>query len=259
MNNATGAAYVYKDECHKYRLPEESTIFTAEAYSIQQSLTRISHSTYNKFLVLSDSLSVLSSIKSIPSTHPTISNIRETLETIFKQNKEVYLIWIPSHIGIPGNEKADQAAKSATEEDNIIMTHQYYKDVKLSTKKVVFEQWQTDWNNTINNKLRLIKQTTKPWTSPVNRQQQVLITRLRIGHTRITHAYLFRREDPPICNTCHTRITVDHLLRNCTVFEQTRGTVEITSNNLTEILNNDSDNITKVLKYLKITGLYNKL
>ena len=39
--------------------------------------------------------------------------------------------------------------------------------------------------------------------------------RLRIGHTRITHSYLLKREEPPYCFGCDTLFTVRHFLLEC--------------------------------------------
>jgi hypothetical protein len=37
----------------------------------------------------------------------------------------------------------------------------------------------------------------------------VVILRLRLGHTYLTHGYLLRKELAPVCDTCHVPLTVD--------------------------------------------------
>jgi len=43
----------------------------------------------------------------------------------------------------------------------------------------------------------------------------ILITRLRIGHSRMTHSYLLSRESQPVCDHCKCHLTVKHMLLEC--------------------------------------------
>ena len=54
----------------------------------------------------------------------------------------------------------------------------------------------------------------KPHTSLCRRDETVL-TRLRIGHSRVTHSYLLSRESQPICDHCKCVFTVKHMLLEC--------------------------------------------
>ena len=45
--------------------------------------------------------------------------------------------------------------------------------------------------------------------SSLSRRDQVVINRLRIGHTRCTHSYLLTGADQPECTTCQCPLTVD--------------------------------------------------
>ena len=50
---------------------------------------------------------------------------------------------------------------------------------------------------------------------PLSRHDCVLINRLRIGHTRLTHSYLLLGDDQPECGTCQRPLTVKHILIEC--------------------------------------------
>ena len=116
------------------------------------------------------------------------------------------MCWIPSHIGVRGNERADSVAKAALDlrPDNI---HIPYTDLKSKINKLFFAKWQQRWNNNISNKLFQIKPTLGEWRPAFrkSRKEQVIRSRVRIGHTKRTHSYLLKQEQPPQCSTCHSR------------------------------------------------------
>ena len=51
----------------------------------------------------------------------------------------------------------------------------------------------------INNKLHSIKPYLSAWKNHHHRKESVMLTRLRIGHTRLTHQHLLKGEDEPKC------------------------------------------------------------
>ena len=63
--------------------------------------------TSNKFVIFSDSLSVLKSLHHMSSKNPQIQKLLEKHHELAECNVIVYC-WIPSHIGIAGNENVDQ-------------------------------------------------------------------------------------------------------------------------------------------------------
>ena len=66
--------------------------------------------TNNKFIIFSDSLSVLNDMNHTRSKNPQIQKLLEKCHELLA-NTEIVLCWISSRIGIPGNEKVDQQAK----------------------------------------------------------------------------------------------------------------------------------------------------
>ena len=47
---------------------------------------------------------------------------------------------------------------------------------------------------------------------------QVVLSRCRIGHSRLTHAFLLKGDPPPQCIGCQLPLTLKHILLNCVVF-----------------------------------------
>ena len=89
----------------------ESSIFTAEACAIDLALDVISKEKHKKFIIFSDSLSVLLSLNNKKLEHPLIIKLLCRLHST--SNKEIVFCWIPSHNGVRENHRADTAAKSA--------------------------------------------------------------------------------------------------------------------------------------------------
>ena len=73
------------------------------------------------------------------------------------------------------------------------------------------------WNSASFNKLKEIEPTVNYHRSclKLSRREEIVLALLRIGHTRITHSYLFKREDQPYCFGCNTPFTVKHILLDC--------------------------------------------
>ena len=135
--------------------------------------------------------------------HPFILDILKQYCILTKQNKTVEFCWIPSHIGIYGNTKADKAAKDALNFE-IAEFHIPYTDLKFSIKKYVNSLWQICWDSYHTSKLYSIQnKVNKPCNTILKREDEVIISRLRIGHSKLTHSYLMNKEDPPECISCN--------------------------------------------------------
>ena len=85
-----------------------------------------------------------------------------------------------------------------------------------------------------------------------SRQNQTKITRCRIGHTRLTHAYLLTNEQPPFCISCNEPFTVKHFLITCTEFNFIRNKY-YTAKTVRELFSDTSSD--KIIKFLKLTFL----
>ena len=130
----------------------------------------------------------------------------------------------PSHVGIHGNELADAAARRAAAAPCTrrlpLPARNYYPLVR----SYMLSKWQAEWDSCASSKLRSIKPTLEPWQSCLqgNRLQEVVLCRLRIGHTYSTHSYLLSGGEQPLCSRCSVPLTVAHLLLLCSHLEPAR-------------------------------------
>ena len=95
------------------------SIFTAECIAINDAMQiAIDNKIYN-FNIFTDSLSALQSLN-IPcisiKTNPYIFEIKQKIKTFYLENpnNHINFVWVPSHVGIKGNEEADRLAKQCT-------------------------------------------------------------------------------------------------------------------------------------------------
>ena len=112
-DSKVGCADISDNHSNMQRIPDDSSIFTAEAKSVDLALDFISTcDAYNKFIEFSDSLSVLKAMNHTSSKNPQIQRLSEKCHELLV-NKGIALCWIPSHTGIQRNEIVDQQAKTS--------------------------------------------------------------------------------------------------------------------------------------------------
>ena len=120
------------------------------------------------------------------------------------------------------------------------------------------DKWQTSWNNSIGNKLLDIKPTIGEYQSvvPSFRKEEVVLARLRLGHTRVTHSYLLHGEEQPQCVGCDAPFTVRHFLLESGDFAQVRDNcfhVDYMKKIFQDI------HIDSIMTFLRQTNLFNKI
>jgi len=57
----------------------------------------------------------------------------------------------------------------------------------------------------------------------LSRRDSVLLDRLRINHTRLTHSFLLSGDDSPECGTCQCLLTVKHIRVECVDLNDVRN------------------------------------
>src|SRR6266446_2420552 len=218
------SAAVHGSDICSAKLSKYSSIFSAECYAVILGLQFIELSQDDKFIIFSDSLSCLQALCSFKYEHPHVLQIIEIINNLNPQNKSVKFCWIPSHVGIKGNEKADEAAKAAlllTIDHSIKIS---YTDMKSKVTAFYKNFFQTLWNNVQFNKLKNVKdQVGKTTLKGITfRRNEIVLHRARIGHSYITHSHLLNRENVQDCVHCQCPLSVEHILLQCQFFTNIR-------------------------------------
>ena len=124
------------------RISDDSSIFTAKAKAVDLALDFIRIcDTNNKSIIFSDSLSVLKAMNHTSSTNPQIQKLSEKCHELLAK-KEIVLCWIPSHLGILGNEMVDQQVKASLSLEPTSFKIQFL-NFKPTINKYILEEWQT--------------------------------------------------------------------------------------------------------------------
>ena len=144
--------------------------------------------------------------------------ITKLLVKLFARQKKVTMCWVPAHVNVRGNEGADAKSREAANSCMIITKPQLpYKDYFPIIKSKLKEAWAEEWTMVEGNKLRSIKDSVQPWPSSQrrSRKEEVLLSRLCIGHTHLTHHHLMEGRPAPYCEDCLVPTSVMHVLAEC--------------------------------------------
>jgi hypothetical protein len=163
-----------------------------------------------------DSKSTIQNIASNKlATTQTVKEARKILKLLDRQDKTVAFQWVPSHLGIHGNETADPLAKKGTTLQNK-QTPLNFETIKRHIKKKTQEKFaqeagasssKTEWQN--------IKFT---WENNKNkpRKQAVANFRLNTGYdclaAHLHRLKIYSHNHCIICKLKNTTMDRDHLL-----------------------------------------------
>lgn len=197
--------YLDREAEHSIATGKYSTNFKAEAKAIQKAAEELLQNTdqiKRNVVILTDALSVLDALKN--HKKKDLNSLNKVLAELGAK-VNVVLQWIPAHCGIPGNEAADRLAKEggSLEQDDRSTT---YQEVKTTIKTLAKKKWHKEHQD-YNQKDQYYR---------LDREDQVIIFRLRTGHNRM-HAHLnkLKISETELC-TCGTApMTTEHILQNC--------------------------------------------
>ena len=221
------------------KYPDSSTIETsiacgkhcsnykAEVIAIDHAINAIhSQFTFNiktptDIVIFTDSQSALLELQNCTeTTDKDIASLANDIDRLLMQfNIHLTLQWIPGHIGIYGNEKADVLAKQGTakEQPEIPVNLQTTRQIlKTNTK----EEWLNRWATGSTGRA-MYREMSKPKPNDsINslcRKDQCTIFQWRTNHTKVNfHLNRINPLHPPLCRHCSAPYeTTHHILLEC--------------------------------------------
>ena len=240
------------------RLPDNSTIFAAEATAISLALNYYEHMgpVHHDVVVYSDSMSSLQAIEGEDTENPFICHIMNLIWLLSDKGTRVRFCWIPSHCGIGGNERVDQLAKETLDQDIDPLASIHYTDLKPLVNSYIQQLVQTKWGVAVHCRdLYLLKAKLAPPKKfqHLTRAEEVVITRLWIGHTKATKSHILSRGLLTACHHCGQTLSIDHMLLECAVLQECRDEYYTTDS-----LNTFFETIpeTCILEFLREAGFF---
>jgi hypothetical protein len=96
---------------YRRRVHQKSTVFSTEQEAIW-----LTEGTQRDKVIITDSLCTLTAINGNTNhtNNPKTIKLRKMMD---RNRKQITLLWVPGHMGIPGNELADEEAKAALDDD----------------------------------------------------------------------------------------------------------------------------------------------
>lgn len=230
-NGSVGAAFVcYKNgktlTTKKFKMHNSCSVFQAELFAILEATRWALNNQKSDVLVLSDSMSSLQALKNRSSTHPLVAQIHGIIKQL-QNTGIVRFAWVKSHIGIPGNEAADQAAKKGAE---LPRTPAYFQFplsyTKHKNRSNTLRIWQSRYESASQGQhtRKLLPNITDIKDLWKTTKITFNLTQILTGHA-YNKAYLHRfkilADDRCPCDDNATQ-SIEHLMKECPRFDAQR-------------------------------------
>lgn len=206
------------------RLSDNLAVYTAELVAILLALSWVdsNRSVPGNIVIATDSTSALHSIKNVQSQsrQDIIIDIIQMVSRLQRSGVSVTLMWVPAHIGVTGNELADQHAKKAVDQPGVEMHIKYSKaEMKCITKVKIRQKWQELWDkgHTGRHLYNIQKTVGRGRSTHRSTQEEDIISRMRIGHTGLNNImFLIKKHVDGKCSDCGNPETPEHVVESCT-------------------------------------------
>ena len=230
--HSVGCAFVIPDLQigQSWSLPSHSTVYHAELWALRKCIDFIYTLDHDDIIIFSDSLSSLQAIQHHHSSQDRI--LRDVVDSIIACKSagiRIRLAWIPSHVGIPGNEAVDKLAntgRTSPTNGSIICR---------PTTSDLLAKFKDTWNKKITDAILTyspypsISAKSKlgplPWHLHPTRKFTRILHKLRSEHNRLNgHLSKFELTLTPDCALgCHSKENSCHILIDCPYYSAHRN------------------------------------
>nr|KAG5705581.1 hypothetical protein BaRGS_034779 [Batillaria attramentaria] len=194
--------------------------------------------------IFTDSMSTLQALDS-PDPGPLIQSLQASLSSL-TQKAPTTLQWVPAHIGLSGNERADHLAKEGSQLPQPTIPATYEE-----AKTLIRSRFHRDWVS-LNDGYRADQDPIRT----LERRHQTTIYRLRTGHCGLrAHLKRIGVADTALCQCGLADQTPSHVLQDCPLHEEMRQHFWPEGGNLNTKLWGNAADLHRTSKFVASLGM----
>ena len=207
-----------------FKLSNQTNICTAEIFAIRMGIQMLKNRSDN-ILIVSDSESGLKKLgrTGLQGKNDFISLSTRLLIFETSRTKTIKLIWVPSHSGVEGNERADRKALLGRTTGQHINNKLHYLDILNTIKNSIWSNWTRIFQEVSTHKgykYSLLQNSPlkTPWFKNekfIKRKFITYLCRMRTGHCLTpVHLHKIGIKEDPLCS-CGERGDLNHITLGC--------------------------------------------
>ncbi|XP_063871506.1 uncharacterized protein LOC135106429 [Scylla paramamosain] len=215
------AAFVHCDNTGIFRLPDHSSTLQTELAAIVKALD--ARHKDKDVVIHTDSMGAIQSLQRGHTNDNInlITSIHANAQAIQRRNRKITLNWIPSHTNIPGNDKADAAAKDAlllpTVTHHVVPSRAHITSTAKNACRTLYKQAvrnQAAEGSPSSNWYTIATHNTPPLDNTLPRHTRTRLHRLRLGYHCLAE---LNNTLPLTCEHCDTPTytPLRHYIEDC--------------------------------------------
>lgn len=187
-------------------------ITTAEMHAILEALHMIKNLTPQAVILLTDSRAALQQLQRPRQMSQVVMAAKSISRSLEEDGFEISFQWVPAHVGLHGNEKADQLASNA-----------HNLPISIKTQDDPRKYYQIINEHICDLSIAHSSPIQPCLTGSLRRAEATLLFRLRTGSARTGKLlHRWKKRDTDTCNVCGVTEDINHILEDCQKFEKER-------------------------------------
>ena len=179
-------------ESRTQSLPQYASILTAELHALRLVANMAKISSRNRIVIFTDSGSAIQSLQDKYISNPLARKLQYQIDEIITR-KTIVICWVPAHVGIKENETADRLAKAAAK-GREQAAQLFYRDYYYEIKKRMYSCWTEEWQTRMKYLRKIMDPSATIQCPSGNRREQVVVNRLRLLHSLLSHGHLMNNQ-----------------------------------------------------------------
>lgn len=209
------------------------SITNAELMAIRLAIRICMNKANGKSLILTDSKSACEALKNKykATNNLILLEIHYLLQEALEQRLKITIQWIPSHVGIEGNEAADKLAVETTKGQQTNFEPLTVGDTITLMKNEIWDSWTEQYKQISETKgIKHFKIMDKPsrtiWCKQLNlnTDDKITLSRIRTYHCMTKERkHSWGWEINSSCDLCQEEENIEHILYHCAKWIMTRS------------------------------------